>query len=50
MGHNGWVGTWLDDGIAWPEVEDLIDDAWRMTAKKGLIQELDAMRKEETAS
>lgn len=46
VGHNGWVGTWLNEDIAWPEVEDLIDDAWRMTAKKGLIQELDATPKE----
>jgi len=50
VGHNGWVGTWLDDGIAWPEVEDLIDDAWRMTANKGLVAELDARRQEGTES
>jgi len=50
VGHNGWVGTWLDVGIAWPEVEDLIDDAYRMTAKKGLVAELDAQRQEGTES
>lgn len=50
VGHNGWVGAWLIDGIDWPEVEDLIDDAWRMTAKKSLIREYDATRKEESAS
>jgi len=50
VGHNGWVGAWLTDGIDWPEVEDLIDDAWRMTAKKSLIREYDATRKEESAS
>lgn len=44
VGHNGWVGTWLDGGIPWPEVEDLIDDAWRMTAKKTLIRDFDAAR------
>ncbi|MDQ3657737.1 MAG: MmcQ/YjbR family DNA-binding protein [Chloroflexota bacterium] len=47
VGHNGWVGTWLDDGIAWPEVEDLIDDAWRMTATKTLVREFDALPKED---
>jgi len=46
VGHNGWVGTWLNEDIAWPEVEDLIDDAYRMTAKKRLIRELDATPKE----
>ena len=50
VGHIGWVGAWLTDGIDWPEVEDLIDDAWRMTAKKSLIREYDATRKEESAS
>ncbi|MBA2775137.1 MAG: MmcQ/YjbR family DNA-binding protein [Chloroflexia bacterium] len=50
VGHNGWVGAWLTDGIDWPEVEDLIDDAWRMTAKKSLIREYDATRKESSAS
>lgn len=44
VGHNGWVGTWLDDAVAWPEVEDLIDDAWRMTASKAQIREFDARR------
>jgi len=44
VGHNGWVGTWLDGDIAWPEVEDLIDDAWRMTATKAQVRELDARR------
>ncbi len=50
VGHNGWVGTWLNDGIAWPEIEDLIDDAYRMTAKKSLIRELDAMDGEKANS
>lgn len=50
VGHNGWVGAWLDDGIVWPEIDDLIDDAYRMTAKKSLIRELDAMRKDTAKS
>lgn len=47
VGHNGWVGAWLSDGIDWPEIEDLIDDAWRMTAKKSLIREQDATRRDD---
>jgi hypothetical protein len=50
VGHNGWVGAWLNDGIDWSAIEDLIDDAWRMTAKKTLIREHDAMREKESAS
>ncbi len=46
VGHNGWIGTWLDDDIPWPEVADLIDDAWRMTAKKSLIARYDAQHGE----
>jgi len=46
VGHNGWVGTWLDEAVPWPEVEDLIDEAYRMTAKKAQIRELDARRQD----
>ncbi len=42
VGHNGWVGTWLDDDVAWPEVEDLIDDAWRMAATKTQVRAFEA--------
>ncbi len=50
VGHNGWVGTWLDDDVAWPEVEDLIDDAWRMAATKAQIREFDARSTGEAGS
>ncbi|MDQ3539133.1 MAG: MmcQ/YjbR family DNA-binding protein [Chloroflexota bacterium] len=50
VGHNGWDGTWLDDDVTWPEVEDLIDDAWRMTATKAQIRELDARSTGEAGS
>jgi predicted DNA-binding protein (MmcQ/YjbR family) len=46
VGHNGWVGTWLDAAVPWPEIEDLVDDAYRMTAKKAQIRELDARRED----
>jgi predicted DNA-binding protein (MmcQ/YjbR family) len=47
VGHNGWVGTWLNDEIAWPELDDLIDESYRMTATKTLIRELDQIRQED---
>ena len=42
VGHRGWVGVWLDDDTDWAEVADLVDDSWRMTAKKSVIREYDA--------
>jgi hypothetical protein len=51
VGHNGWVGTWLDEQTPWPEVDDLVDDAWRMTAKKTIVRQYDTQRRaEELAS
>ena len=48
VGHKGWVGAWLDETTAWPEIDDLIDDSWRMTAKKRLITAHDAARASDT--
>jgi len=42
VGHNGWVGAWLTEETVWPELDDLVDDAWRMTARKTLIKRHDA--------
>lgn len=42
VGHNGWVGTWLNVTTDWPEVEGLIEDAWRLTASKTQIRAYDA--------
>jgi predicted DNA-binding protein (MmcQ/YjbR family) len=44
VGNRGWVGLWLDDATDWAEVADLVDDSWRMTAKKTVIREYDAQR------
>lgn len=49
VGHNGWVGTWLNESTPWPELEDMIEDAWRLTASKTQIRELEASRDQETA-
>ena len=43
VGHLGWVGLWLDTPqVDWAEVEALLVGAYRLTASKKLIAELDA--------
>ncbi len=44
VGHRGWVGTWLDDATDWHELADLVDDSWRMSAKKPAIRQYDAAK------
>ncbi len=44
VGHNGWIGARLDVDITpdgWDEIEDLIEDAYRMTAPKRVLALLD---------
>ena len=42
LGPRGWVGLWLDlRAIDWDEVESLIIDAYRLTAPKRLVAQLD---------
>ena len=36
VGPSGWVGVYLDVDVDWKELEDLLWDAWRMTAPKKL--------------
>jgi predicted DNA-binding protein (MmcQ/YjbR family) len=40
VGHHGWVGIWLDVEIDWEEVEDLVEESYRMTAPKRLREQL----------
>ncbi len=43
VSHLGWVGLWLDTPqVDWAEVEAILADAYRLTAPKKLIAELDA--------
>jgi hypothetical protein len=45
VGHLGWVGLWLDTPqVDWAEVEALLVGAYRLTASKKLIAELDARK------
>ena len=37
LGHRGWLGLWLDrPGVDWQEVEELMIEAYRLTAPKRL--------------
>jgi len=43
VGHHGWVGLWLDTPqIDWIEVKSVLVGAYRLTAPRKLIAELDA--------
>jgi hypothetical protein len=41
VGHRGWLGVWLDVPVDWDEIADLVTDAYREVAPKGLLAELD---------
>jgi hypothetical protein len=36
VGHKGWIGMWLDKGIDWREVAEIVRRSYRMTAPKKL--------------
>ncbi len=40
VGPSGWIGVRLDGDIDWAELQDLLRDAWRMTAPKKLVAAL----------
>lgn len=42
IGPSGWIGVLLDDSTDWEEIAEMLDDSFRLTAGKRLIQELDA--------
>ncbi len=41
VGHNGWVGVWLDREVDWEELADFVEESYRMTAPKRLLAQLD---------
>jgi predicted DNA-binding protein (MmcQ/YjbR family) len=43
VGGRGWIGVRLDLPTDWNLIEDLVEDAYRMVAPRGLIAQLDAM-------
>ncbi len=42
VGPGGWVGVWLDSVVQWAELEELLRDAYRLTAPKRVAAQLDA--------
>jgi hypothetical protein len=41
VGHRGWLGVRLDGPVDWAEVAELCADAYRATAPKTLVAQLD---------
>jgi hypothetical protein len=42
VGPKGWVGVWLDGTPDWDALNELLRDAYRKTAPKRLLAQLDA--------
>jgi len=42
VGKSGWVGAYLDKRPDWETIGDLLRDAYRLTAPKKLVAQLDA--------
>jgi hypothetical protein len=41
IGHHGWLGVWLDfPSPDWNEIQRLIEDAYRLTAPRRLVERL----------
>jgi predicted DNA-binding protein (MmcQ/YjbR family) len=40
IGHRGWVGIKVDEGLDWDEIGELIEESYRMTAPKRLVDKL----------
>ena len=42
VGHRGWIGVYLDVEVDWDEVATIVLGAYRVTAPRRLVAELDA--------
>jgi len=40
VGHRGWLGVRLNDGIDWDELEGIVEDAFATVAPKTLLRSL----------
>ena len=38
VGPRGWIGVWLGRGTDWPALEEMLRDAWKLTAPKRLLK------------
>ena len=41
VGHNGWIGVWLDVSVDWDVIAGLVSDSYRLTAPKRLAATLE---------
>jgi hypothetical protein len=41
VGHRGWIGVRIDGGPDWSEIAEIVRDAYRQVAPKGLSAQLD---------
>jgi hypothetical protein len=41
VGHRGWLGVLLNDGVDWDELEGIVEDAFATVAPKRLLAELE---------
>lgn len=43
VGPSGWIGVYLDaPGTDWAELAELLRDAWRLSAPKALVRQVEA--------
>jgi hypothetical protein len=40
VGHRGWLGVRLNDGVDWDELEGIVEDAFASVAPKSLLPEV----------
>ena len=38
MGPSGWIGVYLDGDVDWAEVDELLDDGYRLIAPKRMLK------------
>ena len=40
VGPSGWIGVWLDRGVRWAQLAELVQDAYGLVAPKRLREQL----------
>lgn len=41
VGKSGWIGVWLNAATDWDALREFLDEGYRMTAPKRLLDQLD---------
>jgi hypothetical protein len=44
VGHRGWLGVYLDVPLDWPEIAEIVEDAYREVAPKKLVAGLNPVQ------